>query len=384
MTAFVQSTNGQAATSGTTVASGSSIPTAGNLLIVYVRWGGAGDTTVTLTDTLGNTYQPLGHLNHTDNALNLAVYYAKNCLGGSANVVTATLGNARTLKGIIVDEVSGCDVSSPFSNLETGTATAAASIAAANPTAVNSAGYLATFGAWGVSETTVTGPAGYTTAAPNNYSARGYKLFTGPGASETPSFTVGTATDLLAVSLFFQAPFSGSASDVSTGTGSLSTGIPLAGSATDQATSTGNLTTGVPLTGSAADISTGSADLTTPKPLAGAASDQSAGTGQLSTGIPLGGYGADTSVAVASLSTGIPLDGDAADSAIAAAALSTGIQLQGTAQDSSEGSADLTVILFMPIDSRYLIPYPLRDYATPYTSREYAAGYDVRNYKVST
>jgi hypothetical protein len=138
------------------------------------------------------------------------------------------------------------------------------------------------------------------------------------------------------------AALAGSATDTSSGTGALSTGIPLAGTASDTAAGTGSLSTGIPLAGAAADAATGTGSLTTGIRLAGSAQDQAGGSGSLSTQINLQGGAADTSTATGSLSTGIPLSGQATDQAAGSGSLSTQIPLTGSAADTATGTAGLS------------------------------------------
>lgn len=370
MTALVQTSSGQAAANGLTVATNAISTTSKNTLIATVRWGGAGDTTCTLTDTAGNTWTSLGHLNHADATLNVALYVANSIVGNAANVVTATLGNNRTLKGIVVDEWSGLDASA-FLLKQTNSATAATSLALASAININTAGVLIVAGAWGASEATVTaGGSGYTLSSPTNFQSEAYKVFGAPAAAETPSFTVGTSADLLIYAAFFQAKQGGSAVDSATATGALSTGIPLQGAGSDQASGAGALSTGIPLQGAATDLASGSGALATGIQLQGAAADLATGSGSLATGIQLAGQGQDLASASGALQTGIPLAGSATDVAAGSGGLSTGIQLQGAATDVATGTGDLTVIS-MAVDQRYLIADAVPIYNVAYGPRNY-------------
>lgn len=103
--------------------------TAGNLLVVGVSFQTAGGaTSVTLSDTAGNTYTPIGSL-LVRSTNRLQLWYCPNCLGNASNIVTATTvgGNAGFLV-VSVRQFSGADTSAPLD----GTATATGSSASIN------------------------------------------------------------------------------------------------------------------------------------------------------------------------------------------------------------------------------------------------------------
>jgi hypothetical protein len=110
--AFVQ-TNAHEANSGTTnsVAFNSN-NTAGNLIVAYVIWGN--QSTVSLSDTRGNTYAAAGARKTWDGSSSSQVFYAKNVSGG-ANTVTAQFSSAISGWAVVyVHEYSGVDKVNPF------------------------------------------------------------------------------------------------------------------------------------------------------------------------------------------------------------------------------------------------------------------------------
>jgi hypothetical protein len=110
--AFVQG-NAHEASSGTTnVTSFNSNNTAGNLIVAYVIWGN--QSTVSLSDTRGNTYAPAGARRTWDGSSSSQVFYAKNVAGG-ANAVTAQFSSAISGWAVVyIHEYSGVDKVNPF------------------------------------------------------------------------------------------------------------------------------------------------------------------------------------------------------------------------------------------------------------------------------
>lgn len=82
---------------------------AGNLIAVWIIWGDTGKT-VSITDSLGNTYESA----HSNAAVRFEGFYAKNITGG-ANTVTATFSASITaFHTLIVHEISGADTTAPL------------------------------------------------------------------------------------------------------------------------------------------------------------------------------------------------------------------------------------------------------------------------------
>ena len=89
--------------------------TAGNLLVVGVSFQTAGGaTSVTLSDTAGNTYTPIGSL-LVRGGNRMQLWYCPNCLGNASNIVTATtVGGNSTELAVSVLQFSGADTSAPL------------------------------------------------------------------------------------------------------------------------------------------------------------------------------------------------------------------------------------------------------------------------------
>jgi hypothetical protein len=122
--AFVQKKDsGAISGTGTTIATGNmtSNPTAGNCIIAAVGYTGSDPATLTVADTLGNTYTEATAARQLVGAIGagLRVFYALNVSGGSANSVTATYANTQSGRGIVAAEYSGIATSSAFLNANT-------------------------------------------------------------------------------------------------------------------------------------------------------------------------------------------------------------------------------------------------------------------------
>jgi hypothetical protein len=78
--------------------------TTGNHVVVFVRWEST-TTTVTLSDTAGNTYTALGIVGSS--LVFGRMFYCLNMTGNASNVITATFGANRTFKSIAAIEISG-------------------------------------------------------------------------------------------------------------------------------------------------------------------------------------------------------------------------------------------------------------------------------------
>lgn len=104
--AFVNGVQYNATGSSTSIPFSALNLTAGNLLVVLIRWegGGATDTaTATLADTAGNTYELLGYCSPgSGEGTRIGVFYCLNAAGNASNSVTATLSASREYR-------QGCD-----------------------------------------------------------------------------------------------------------------------------------------------------------------------------------------------------------------------------------------------------------------------------------
>lgn len=86
--------------------------TAGNLLAIGVGWEDA-DRTVTVSDTVGNTYTGIIKTNEQGVVWG-QLFYAKNITGGASVVITASFGSSTASTLCSVWEFSGCSTTTPF------------------------------------------------------------------------------------------------------------------------------------------------------------------------------------------------------------------------------------------------------------------------------
>lgn len=117
--ARVNTANGSASGSGTTVATGAQNHTAGNTIEVWITWEDTSTTVTQVTDTAGNTYSILTA--PTPDGVRGTMAYATNITGHATNVVTATLGSAAPFKNIVAVQYSGLATSSVLDKQNTGT-----------------------------------------------------------------------------------------------------------------------------------------------------------------------------------------------------------------------------------------------------------------------
>jgi type II secretory pathway pseudopilin PulG len=90
----------------------SSNVTGGSLIVAAVSWDTVSTTTVTCSDSQGNTYTTATNNNDTTNTQALAICYAPNAAGG-ATTVTATFGASSTTLRLAVHEYRGVAATSP-------------------------------------------------------------------------------------------------------------------------------------------------------------------------------------------------------------------------------------------------------------------------------
>ncbi len=87
--------------------------TAGDAVLVAVSWDTSATQSVSVSDTLGNTYTKLDQANDTTNQQALAVFYAVSGSSG-ADSVTATFGSSSSFRRIAIHEYAGVDPVSPI------------------------------------------------------------------------------------------------------------------------------------------------------------------------------------------------------------------------------------------------------------------------------
>jgi len=112
--AFVQASSGGQQGTSTTAATGATSTTAHNTLVVFVAnpLDCANVTTVTISDTAGNTYYQYASNNRNNNSCQRA-YIARNIVANAANVITATFSVTGTFEYIAAAEFSGAALVTP-------------------------------------------------------------------------------------------------------------------------------------------------------------------------------------------------------------------------------------------------------------------------------
>jgi hypothetical protein len=84
----------------------------GNLIVAAASWDSTSTTTMSCTDSRGNTYSNVNVWNDTTNTQTLGICYA---IGGSsgADTVTVTLGAGASFRRMVISEYSGVAATSP-------------------------------------------------------------------------------------------------------------------------------------------------------------------------------------------------------------------------------------------------------------------------------
>ena len=96
---------GNGNTTSTTVATSAYTSALGQLICGYVAWE-TGTTTVSISDTAGNTYVVGSPVAHANVDQHIAYFYCLSSKGHASNVVTATFGATRNYRGIQIAEYS--------------------------------------------------------------------------------------------------------------------------------------------------------------------------------------------------------------------------------------------------------------------------------------
>jgi hypothetical protein len=102
--AYVGHATGYATGSSTTISSAARSVASGAHLLACVRWDGAA-TSITVTDTAGNTYTPLTQL--VAGGVGCQWFHSLDATGGASLVVTATFAAARSYRSLYLVEGSG-------------------------------------------------------------------------------------------------------------------------------------------------------------------------------------------------------------------------------------------------------------------------------------
>lgn len=192
--AYVNEGHNWETTSAGTIATGATSHTTGNLLVCCVRHESTA-TTITVSDTAGNTWTPLTKVTHASVDMHLQLHYVLNCTGNASNVVTATFGANKTYRGIQVMQFSWLTA---YDEQNSGTSNAATSVTGGTVN-IDSAGVvvngIAIYGglsAWSAS-TGYTLVKNATSASSDDYMGMSYELETGASA-ESPGAS-GSAND---------------------------------------------------------------------------------------------------------------------------------------------------------------------------------------------
>ena len=182
--------------------------TAGNLLIVAVRYegGGGSDTaTISFTDTAGNTYSQIGAATDSNGA-RCHLFKVENCLGSASNIIAGTISAARSFRRMSYAQYSGATTinenGTAVSNIGSGTSVAPGSIT------LGAAGLLVcAIGHFNNRSTTVGSEfsglvAGGTTTAFDDFHAL-QEGFPGSGGSKTVDATLSSSDTWAAVAAGF-------------------------------------------------------------------------------------------------------------------------------------------------------------------------------------
>ena len=156
---FVQTNYNRVGSGKTDSATFSKPNTAGNLLVVYVIWSNT--TSVTITDSRGNSYTSTAAAAKFDGGRSSAqVFYAKNITAG-ANTVTATFATSVSSFGLLyVQEYAGLDRNSPLDVTTSATGVSGSAMSSGSIGTTNAGDLLVGAGA---SSASVTQPgSGYT------------------------------------------------------------------------------------------------------------------------------------------------------------------------------------------------------------------------------
>jgi hypothetical protein len=112
--AYVNSTSGGSDSGVTNYNLAAFNLTAGNFVAVGIKYEGA-STTLTVTDTDGNSYSPLTRRDHSNGDLHHQVFYTWNAGGHATNVINIAYGAARSFGASCTAQYSGIETASdPF------------------------------------------------------------------------------------------------------------------------------------------------------------------------------------------------------------------------------------------------------------------------------
>lgn len=118
--ALVNRAQGGNSGSATSITSPATAHTAGNLLVALISCS-QGSSVSSITDTAGNTWIQAGEEWVGASTNRKRIYYAWNCLGHAANVITVNFVAAVTYRVVVVQQFSGVDnVRNPYLDFRVG------------------------------------------------------------------------------------------------------------------------------------------------------------------------------------------------------------------------------------------------------------------------
>jgi glucose/arabinose dehydrogenase len=163
--------------------------TAGNLIVVYLSWNTT--STVTLSDTKGNTYAAAAPVTRwNNNTWSSQVFYAKNIAAG-ANTVRATFATSITAwADMYIHEYSGLDKAAP---LDVSAAAVGTTSAMSSGTATSTNASDLIFGAGASTSTVTAAGTGFTTRRSNFGNRTEDKLVSTAGAQSATATQNGAA-----------------------------------------------------------------------------------------------------------------------------------------------------------------------------------------------
>jgi subtilisin family serine protease len=193
---LVQSSAVQGSAVGSVSAAFTSVNTAGNLIVAFVRISTATQT-VTVTDTAGNSYVKAVSQAQTTDGHQVYIFYAKN-IGGKTNTVTATFSSTNNHPWLAIYEYSGLSTTSPLDRTAAaqGSSTSPTCGATAATTAANEL-VFAGLGLVSNSTATVSPGTGYTLQQQDTNTSRAANetAVVSSTGTQSASFTLSSATN---------------------------------------------------------------------------------------------------------------------------------------------------------------------------------------------
>ena len=150
---YVNTTTGTGNSLSPTIATSAGNHTSGNLLVAVITADYTSSRVVSaVTDSASNTYEFAARKAVTGG--DVEIWYAKNIVGNSSNVVTATFTGSVAYRRIAVLQYSGANTSSPFDVIGVGTGTSSSMSTAAVATNVANEAIVAGYTYWNIATPT--------------------------------------------------------------------------------------------------------------------------------------------------------------------------------------------------------------------------------------